>query len=82
MKVHELIQQLSNADPDSEVILSRDSEGNGYSPVGTLEMAMPYDSWYGGAVYNPSDEDEMLSDCWTQDEWDELPRVVVIWPMY
>lgn len=33
MKVHELIALLQKQDPNREVILARDAEGNGYSPL-------------------------------------------------
>jgi hypothetical protein len=33
MKVRELIEQLQACDPDREVVMARDSEGNGYSPL-------------------------------------------------
>lgn len=33
MKVRELIEQLQREDPEAVVILQRDSEGNGYSPL-------------------------------------------------
>lgn len=34
MKVKELLKLLKNANPDALVVLSRDSEGNGYSEMG------------------------------------------------
>lgn len=39
MKVHELIARLSTVAPDTEVILSKDGEGNNYRPL---------DSWSTG----------------------------------
>lgn len=33
MKVRELIEQLQQEDPDALVVMSRDSEGNSYSPL-------------------------------------------------
>ena len=33
MTVRDLIEKLSAEDPDREVVMSRDPEGNGYSPL-------------------------------------------------
>lgn len=33
MKVHELIARLSTVDPNTEVLLSKDGEGNDYRPL-------------------------------------------------
>ena len=38
MKVGELIRQLSDLDPDLEVVMSRDAEGNGFSPLSGFEV--------------------------------------------
>lgn len=40
MKVSELIEHLSQLPPDAKVIISKDSEGNEYSPLASL--------WSGG----------------------------------
>lgn len=36
MKVHELMERLKNADPQSEVVMSQDPEGNGYYLLGDV----------------------------------------------
>lgn len=36
MKVRELIEQLQKQDPEAIVVLQRDSEGNGFSPLSGL----------------------------------------------
>jgi hypothetical protein len=59
MKVRELIKALSKCSPDAEVILSKDSEGNGFSPC-----ANTYDGFYvaentwSGEFYDDADEAE------------------------
>lgn len=45
MKVRELIELLQQEDPEREVILSRDAEGNGYSPC---------DGEFGTGAYRPT----------------------------
>jgi len=55
MKVKELIEQLQETDPEREVIMSKDSEGNSYSPLsGFWEGAYVPDSTWGGEVYYDS----------------------------
>lgn len=39
MKVHELMDLLKFAEPDAEVVLSRDPEGNGYMELGSVEVS-------------------------------------------
>jgi hypothetical protein len=52
MKVHELIALLSALDPESPVILQKDAEGNGYSPLSGLQAAsyVPETTWSGEVV--------------------------------
>jgi hypothetical protein len=55
MKVRELIEELKKVDPEREVIMSRDSEGNGHTPLcGFWEGSYVPDSEYSGAVYYDS----------------------------
>ena len=62
MKVKELIKELSELDPDSEVIMQSDSEGNGYSPLYCVDGNAIYvpESTYSGAVYS---KDWSAEDC-------------------
>ena len=54
MKVSELIEALQEMDPDSLVIMQKDSEGNGYSPLAGADPNGIYvaDSTYSGEVYD------------------------------
>lgn len=51
MKVKELIELLKNEDPDSIVICQKDPEGNGYSPLysveGDSQGYVPDSTWSG-----------------------------------
>ena len=38
MNVSELIEYLLGFDPETEVILQRDSEGNGFSPLAGVDV--------------------------------------------
>ena len=52
MKVKELIENLQMCDPEDEVILKKDAEGNGYSPLSSLyEGLYVPDSTWSGDVY-------------------------------
>lgn len=69
MKVKEIIDLLSGVDPESEVILSSDGEGNSYSPAWALNEVhyTPLSTW-GGEIDN---EEEPHPDG---------NNAVVIWP--
>jgi hypothetical protein len=60
MKVKDLIEQLKDVDPDRTVIMSKDAEGNGYSPLYNMseEIYCP-DSTYSGEVYIEKLTDEL-----------------------
>jgi len=67
MKIRELLAQLEGLDPEREVILQKDAEGNGYSPCAGLGLgAYVADSTYSGEVIEvPSYEapDELGAPC-------------------
>lgn len=52
MKIKELIKELKALNPESEVILQKDSEGNGYSPLSGIEAGVyvPESTWSGEFV--------------------------------
>jgi hypothetical protein len=58
MKVKELIAELQQLNPDTPVILQKDAEGNGYSPLRGVDKAlyMPDNTWQ-GEVYSLDDPD-------------------------
>ena len=48
MTVKELIEQLQHEDPDRLVVMSRDGEGNGFSPLHSISpYAYQADDWPG-----------------------------------
>lgn len=53
MKVKELIEELSKMDGEREVILQKDGEGNGYSPLYDLDAGayVPDTTWSGDVLY-------------------------------
>ena len=85
MIVKELITLLQTMPEDSIVILQKDSEGNGYSPLASVDAETIYaaeTTWYG----------EVYSTRWTAEdtgmdekEWEEFkektPNCVVLAPV-
>lgn len=72
MKVKDLLEKLNTLDPEMDIIIQKDSEGNGYSPLAGADPDGIYiaeATWYGG-VYdsNWSAEDADMD----EDEWEEL----------
>jgi len=60
MKVKELIKQLKMLNPNFEVILSKDEEGNGYSPASSLVECdyTPENTWSGEAYFEDYEEED------------------------
>jgi len=84
MKVKELIAELSEMDPESEVILQKDAEGNGYSPLRGADPDCVYvaENTWSGEVYSL----EYTADdcCMEETEWEALkagPKCVVLHPV-
>ena len=82
MKAHELARILLDG-PDGEVVMQKDAEGNGYSPLSGADPAhyVP-DSTYSGEVYalNWAAEDC----CMIEAEWKEMrakPKCIVLYPI-
>lgn len=84
MKVKELIRELQLLDPEMEVILQKDGEGNNYSPLEGVDENCVYiaeTTWYGD-VYDTSwtAEDADMN----EEDWQEIlakPRAVVLYPV-
>lgn len=86
--VGELLDFLSGYPRDRKVILSKDAEGNGHSPLDDAEEAMYVaDTPYAGTSYiTPEELAEMLAgdnpQGFTEEDAPppEAERVVVLWP--
>lgn len=79
MKVSELIVKLQDLKPDLLVVLSRDEEGNGFSPLADIdgENSMYYDGEINLHHLTPGLESKGYTD---EDVSDRGERVVVLWP--
>lgn len=80
MKVKYLLEILQECNPDDVVIMSRDAEGNGYSPLADYSDEYNYlaESDWAGDIY-PRDSNNP--------DWDYIPQgdgeigCVVLWPV-
>lgn len=84
MKVKDLKDALSSLPDDMEIILQKDSEGNGFSPLAGADSDCVYQAecGWGGTVY---DVDWSADDCcMEEEEWQEIlnkPRCLVLFPI-
>lgn len=84
MKVKDLLEALAHADPSADVILQKDAEGNGYSPLAGADLNavyVPGSDWSGDVYSMEWTADEA---CKTLAEWAALqanPRCVVLYPV-
>lgn len=84
MKVKDLIRELQLIDPELDVIIQKDSEGNGYSPIAGTDENCIYiaeTTWYGD-VYDSTwtaDDADMGEEEWAKIL--EKPRCVVLYPV-
>lgn len=83
MNVKELVEFLKDLPEDMEVILSKDSEGNGYSPlsgVGKDGIYIESNSWSGDVFDARWSADDA---CMSEGDWEKLKkkqRCVVLSP--
>jgi hypothetical protein len=86
MRVAELIEELKKLPPESEVILQKDAEGNGYSPLYKVDGNAIYIedlAWSGKVV---STEWSACDACYeSEEEWEAFkasnPRCCVLAPV-
>lgn len=84
MNVKELRAALETLPDDMEVILQKDSEGNGFSPLSGADPDGIYiaETTWSGEVYDASWTAEDC--CMDEDEWAELqaqPRALILFPV-
>ena len=81
MKVRELIELLQQVDPERVVVLSRDSEGNGYAVLSAVEtMAFLPDGSY-GEVYLEELTPELEAQGYSEEDVREDGEpALVLWP--
>ena len=73
MKSHELARLLLEQ-PDVELIMQRDAEGNGYSPLYGVDFNVVYvpDNTWSGTVYDLAFTAD--DNCMTEAEWERIKQ--------
>ena len=84
MKVKDLIAALLAMDQEADVILQKDAEGNGCSPLSDADCFAVYvdDNAYSGQVYSLMWNHQEAG--FSREEWAEIkkrPRCVVLYPI-
>ena len=85
MNVKELKEIIANLPDDMEVILQKDGEGNGYSPLSggdSNAIYIPETTWYGDVYeFTWSSDDAGLDD----EEWEDIkkntPKALILYPV-
>lgn len=84
MNIKELKDAIKDLPDDMEVILQKEAEGNGYSPLYDVDPYCVYipESTWSGYVYSIywTADDAIMS----EEEWDQLkkePRSLVLYPV-
>jgi len=76
MTVKELIGKLKKMEPNQLVVMSKDSEGNNYSPISGIDNGryLPTETWYGERLYDCPD----VAEC--EHAKNEV-KAVFLWPI-
>jgi hypothetical protein len=84
MTVKELKEAIANLPDEMEVVLQKDSEGNGYSPLAGADPDAVYiaeTTWYGDVYSMDWTADDA---CMSDEEWEEIkskPRTLILAPV-
>jgi len=84
MNVKELKEAINDLPDDMEVILQKDAEGNGYSPLWGADpdaVYVPETTWYGDVYDMKWCADDA---CMEEEEWEEIkkkPRALILHPV-
>jgi hypothetical protein len=84
MNIKQLKESISNLPDEMEVVLQKDSEGNGYSPLKGVDsdaVYIPYNTWSGDVYSMEWSADDA---CMTEKEWKEIksmPRALILAPV-
>lgn len=73
MKVKELMKLLENFEPETEVVMSSDSEGNSFSPLDSLSTGfyIPDSTWSGDFIEAKEVEEE--------EDVDDYESAICLW---
>jgi len=84
MKVIDLIQMLSDLDPELEVLIAIDGEGNGFNKLEVIDTNMSYDPEEGNRIesiklreLSPDNEEGYSPEDVAHEGWEPC---VILWP--
>ena len=82
MTVRKLIKELGKLDPKRIVVMSRDAEGNGFSPLADVATgAYTPDTTWSGEVHLEELTDELREQGYTEEDVrEDGQKAVVLWP--
>lgn len=81
MNVKELKEAIANLPDEMQIVLQKDPEGNGYSPIDGADPNSVYTE--DGEVYDMSWSADDA--CMTNEEWESMkvkPRTLILYPKY
>ena len=82
MTVGELIKDLQAFDEDRIVILAKDEEGNGFSPLADLDpSSYKADNTYSGEVGLEELTPELIAAGYSEEDVLEGQKALVLWPI-
>lgn len=83
MTVRELIEHLKESDMDALVVLQKDAEGNGYSPLAGLDVDLAYlpDTTYSGSVKFKRLTPQLRREGFTREDVGAGENCVVLYPI-
>lgn len=81
MKVKELIARLNELDPEDIVVMSKDSEGNSYSPLADIDSCVyAAETTWNGEIGLRELTDTHREQGYTEDDLVEGENAVCLWP--
>ena len=85
MKVKKLIDILNKQNPEDEVILSKDSEGNSFSPLADFseDLYVPETKWY-GEIHIKKLTDKLKEQGFSEEDLyggDDGINCITLWPV-
>jgi len=77
MKIKDLIRKLKKLPPETKVLMSRDSEGNGFSYLYEISDGLKFN---GEDIGFPELTDELRSQGYNKEDIIEGEEVICLWP--
>ncbi len=85
MKVRELIEELKKVEQEMEIVISKNSEGNGYSLLSDITISgyVADSTWSGERVYTKLTDEMINIYGFTEEDVDhDAKEHLFLWPVY